>query len=211
MIGDATISEKGDGTFMVLWNEEAESGEWNLYGRDFETREEAEAFVRSMGREVRTEEDDDGDEPEPREDLAADLPAGSAQATAASPTSQLPLSAAAEEVLAALETSVESGSGSPGDPLGWLSAVLDDYPEALTDPEGDTDLEAIQAAVHASGDGVGQSPSLTRAGIVNQAGQRAQGQGRPLVSSQDVIQTVLTMVVQRLQPPPSPMNPPVLP
>ncbi len=199
MIGDATISEKGDGTFMVLWNEEAESGEWNLYGRDFETREEAGAFVRSMGREVRTEEDDSGGEAETEEDLGVDRLAGMREATAAAPTSQLPLSAAAEEVLAALQASVESGSGSPSDPLGWLSAVLDDYPEALTDPEGDTDLDAVQAAVHATRDGVGQSRSLTKAEIVRQAGQRAQSQRRPLVSSQDIIQVVLALVVQRLQ------------
>jgi hypothetical protein len=67
---------------MVLWNEEAESGRWELYGRDFQTREEAEAFVRSKGIEVKPEEDDTAGETDTEGDVAVDLLAGMAYAKA---------------------------------------------------------------------------------------------------------------------------------
>jgi Tfp pilus assembly protein PilF len=51
MSSEAKIIAKGDGGFTVIWSEQVED-RWELYGRDFQTRNEAAAFVRSKGMDV---------------------------------------------------------------------------------------------------------------------------------------------------------------
>jgi len=82
MSDEAQIIAKGDGTFMVMWTEQVESDRWEMYGRDFQTREEATAFVRSKGMELESEGESAARKTETALDPTVDFLAGVAYAKA---------------------------------------------------------------------------------------------------------------------------------
>lgn len=109
-------------------------------------------------------------------------------------TPQTPLSAAAEEMLSALERSVGVRGSEPGDPLQWLSALLDHHSNAVREAGGGAHLEAVRTAVSEQGaKGVRERP-FSPSEVAAQAGERASSDGRPIVSSQDVIGAVLDLL-----------------
>jgi len=109
---------------------------------------------------------------------------------------QPPLSAAAEELLSALERSIESAGTTPGDPLQWLSSLIEENTEIISAVGTQSQLETLRAAI--SERGGGQVQPLTRAEVAAHAGERARKEGRPIVSSQDIVWAVLALVKERL-------------
>ena len=118
--------------------------------------------------------------------------------TAASSSSQPQLSAAAEELLTALERSAGSASGAPGDPFQWLSALILEHSEAVGAAATFSQLEALQSAIAEQEGDIGKTEPLERAEVADQAGEYARAEGRPLVSSQDIVSAVLTLVTDRM-------------
>jgi hypothetical protein len=115
-----------------------------------------------------------------------------------SSSSQPPLSAAAEELLTALEHSAESASAESFDPLHWLSALLDRHQEAVGDVATPDQLDALQAAMVDQEVGFGRAEPLERSDVAAFARDLARVEGRPIVSSQDIVAAVLTLVTERL-------------
>ena len=81
MSNEAKIVAKGDGGFMVIWSEQVED-RWELYGRDFQTRDEAAAFVRSKGMDLESAAQAETREAETALDPTMDIVAGVAYAKA---------------------------------------------------------------------------------------------------------------------------------
>ena len=118
--------------------------------------------------------------------------------TAASPNPPPPLSAAAEELLDGLELSAGIGGPAPADPLQWLSALLDQRPEVLGDAGSPSQLDALREVMRERGASGGQSHPFTRVEVAAKAGESAEKEGRPIVSTQDVVWAVLALVTERM-------------
>lgn len=116
-----------------------------------------------------------------------------------SPTPYPPLSAAAEEVLATLERLVGAAAGSPGDPLPWLSVLMDEYRDVLLAPDVQPQLDTLRTMLARPEVGTGRFEPIVREEIAAQASARAGRDGRPIASSKDVVWAVLALVIRRME------------
>jgi len=115
--------------------------------------------------------------------------------------SQPPLSIAAEELLDALAESVSSARVAPWDPVHWIFALIEDHAEALVSIANPTLLGAIHTAIQEREGDVGSAETLGRIEVAALAGEFAKKDGRPVISAQDIVVAVLSLVVERLRKP----------